>query len=232
VTTLHDAMPVRLPDTARALIEGAEAGRANWRARTRAARETFEDRLADTDTDHRNGRLLQNVIASLNAWPGRSMVGSRACLAAVKIAVHCDYDRPFQRVLLRVLDAAVEQGEAEPAQWAHLYDRVCAGEGRPQRFGTQYRVVDGLLVLHQVENPALLDERRKGIGLPPYAEQAARLRRHHAGQVGRRTAATTEATAEVAEAGASPVRPGSDFRVPHQRGRVEATGPGTRRGPA
>lgn len=47
--------------------------------------------------------------------------------------------------------------------------------GDPQLYGTQYRVMDGVLELWAVRDPAGLDERRAALGLEPEAENRARL---------------------------------------------------------
>ncbi len=55
-------------------------------------------------------------------------------------------------------------------QAALLIDRVLVGDGFPQRFGTQFTMVDGRLVLDSVENEGSLEERRKSMGLPTMEE--------------------------------------------------------------
>jgi hypothetical protein len=51
-------------------------------------------------------------------------------------------------------------------QVALLVDRVLLHEGLPQRYGTQFTLVDGRLVLHPVEEEAGLDDRRRSMDLP------------------------------------------------------------------
>jgi hypothetical protein len=54
---------------------------------------------------------------------------------------------------------------------------VLVHRGEPQLYGTQYLERDGVLELRPVRDPAGLDERRAALGLPPEAENRARLLR-------------------------------------------------------
>ncbi|MFF8912844.1 DUF6624 domain-containing protein [Streptomyces sp. NPDC015032] len=57
--------------------------------------------------------------------------------------------------------------------------RCLVWSGRPQRYATQYWLLDGRIGLHPVEDPDDLDRRRACAGLPPYRDQIARLEQHH-----------------------------------------------------
>lgn len=58
------------------------------------------------------------------------------------------------------------RGAMRRDQVALLVDRVLLHEGLPQRYGTQFTLVDGRLVLHPVEEEAGLDDRRRSMDLP------------------------------------------------------------------
>ena len=96
------------------------------------------------------------------------------------MSVHSDHDLAFQRTLLGLLHKAAKAGDATSAQLAHLHDRCLVNAGQAQVYGTQhwYRPT-GLLQPHPIADPAQLETRRAGMGLPPYAEQARRLRERH-----------------------------------------------------
>ena len=70
---------------------------------------------------------------------------------------------------------AVELGSTRPARWlaAAAYDRWLMAGGRPQRYGTQYRSVNGRWVLHEVD-PTTTDEERARWDVPPLAEALRR----------------------------------------------------------
>ncbi len=48
--------------------------------------------------------------------------------------------------------------------------------GRPQRYGSQFTLIEGELTLHEVEDPQHLDQRRAAVGLGPFAEYERQLR--------------------------------------------------------
>ncbi|MER7688163.1 DUF6624 domain-containing protein [Streptomyces sp. NPDC097610] len=163
------------------LLSRAEATREQWRTPGAERVDMTPEALVVVQQMERDNAVgLHRVVERLGQWPGRSSVGEKACQAAVTLAVHCDHDPAFQQRLLRLLQTAVRSGEATSAQLAHLHDRCLANAGQPQLYGTQhwYRA-DGELEPHRIADPAQLDTRRASFGLPPYAEQARRLRERH-----------------------------------------------------
>ena len=55
---------------------------------------------------------------------------------------------------------------------AYLTDRVAVQAGRPQRYGSQFKIRDDGIVFDPIEDSATVDERRAALGLPPLAEYA------------------------------------------------------------
>lgn len=83
---------------------------------------------------------------------------------------------------------AVELGHGPPARWlaAASYDRWLMHQGAAQKFGTQYRMVGGRYVLHEVD-PLTSDEDRARWDVPPLAraeEMAEELTRRAAADSG------------------------------------------------
>jgi len=124
---------------------------------------------------------LRRIIAE-RGWPGRSLVGRDAADAAFLIVQHSPSDA-FQREMLPLLQAAADSGEAGAADVALLTDRVRTHDGKPQLYGTQFRIVDGGLEPFPIEDPAGLDARRQRVGLLPMAEYVAMLRNTYGGPV-------------------------------------------------
>ena len=62
------------------------------------------------------------------------------------------------------------KGEVRAIDIAYLFDRVRLAEGKKQRYGTQVEIKKGKWVVRDVEDPDLLDQRRKEVGLPPIKE--------------------------------------------------------------
>jgi hypothetical protein len=134
----------------------------------------YHPRMADVH--RRNAARLAEIIAG-RGWPGRGLAGEDGARAAWVILQHAIGDPPLQRRGLEVLRAAVAAGEAPAWQAAYLEDRIRYFEGRPQKYGTQYDWDEsGQLNPHPVEDPAGVDERRRGVGLGPLAENTRRLR--------------------------------------------------------
>jgi len=124
---------------------------------------------------------LRRIVVE-RGWPGRSLVGHDAADAAFLIVQHSP-SNAFQRAMLPLLEAAADAGEAAAADVAMLTDRVRTHDGRPQIYGTQFRIVDGGLEPFPIEDPAGLDARRERVGLLPMAEYVEILRSTYGGPV-------------------------------------------------
>jgi len=153
------------------------------RVRRRAAppKGQYEIRLPDEVAEEwervhaENTRWLAELVAA-RGWPGRTVAGEDGAGAAWLLAQHADRDPGLQRTFLEALRGAVAEGEASPANLAYLEDRVRVHDGRPQLYGTQFTVTDGILEPSPVEDPQRLDERRAQAGLDPFAVYEARMR--------------------------------------------------------
>lgn len=133
-------------------------------------------RVQDVDTD--NTAWFIKVLEQ-HGWPRRSEVGRDASTAAWLLAQHADLNPEFQRRCLSLLEQAVRDGEAQPSHVAYLTDRVCRAEDRPQLYGTQFWYgLDGKgpLQPQPIEDPERLDERRRSVGLGPFADYVSLMR--------------------------------------------------------
>ena len=193
MTTPTSSGPTR-PDIARDLLARVESARASWRTVATQRTAMTPDELSTLRAaDKENAQALRHIVAR-HRWPGRSLVGEEACHAAFVIALHADHDTPFQHALLRLLHEAARNGEATPAQWAHLHDRCLVHTARQQLYGTQHWLApDGRLEPHPIADLGNLDARRAEVGLPPFAEAVERLRRHHTDPSALSNAAVTAA---------------------------------------
>jgi hypothetical protein len=146
--------------------------------RDQAARSSLRTDFAMTEweavvaLDRDNSARLREIIGR-HGWPGRQLAGDDGAHAAWLLAQHAPPE--LQEECLPLLEDAVTQGDARPADLAYLWDRVLAHRGEPQLYGTQYLNRDGVLELWTVRDPAGLDERRAALGLGPEAENRARL---------------------------------------------------------
>jgi len=119
-------------------------------------------RIQAVDDD--NAVWLRHVLGAWN-WPGRSLVGDEGSHAAWLLAQHADRDPELQQLCLKLLNDAVENGEASAVDLASLTDRVLLAKGENQIYGTQISVNDGQFVAHRLSDPETVDERRESVGL-------------------------------------------------------------------
>ena len=151
----------------------------------------------------RNGDRLAEILDEIGSWPGRQLVGVDGSSAAFLIAIH-DIAKPLLMRRSRKLYAkAVERGDANPAELARLDDRIRYFEGRPQRYGTHWGWDDDgeFGLWPPVEEPALVDDRRRKVGLAPLAGQmsAARRRAANEGRPSKRSVETVREEHQAAE---------------------------------
>ena len=124
----------------------------------------------DAEGDDARTARLKEIIAE-HGWPGTDLVGEEGEDAAWTIAQHSDLDPDFQRCALAHLEAAVEQGVGSPGNLAYLTDRVAAGAGEPQTYGTQVGCTKkGPKPATPLLDPDRVEELRAEAGLPPYQD--------------------------------------------------------------
>lgn len=124
--------------------------------------------------DHLNTEWLKQVVAEYG-WPKISEVGKHAAGAAWLLAQHADADPVFQVQVLRLMEPLVQQGDAEPQNYALLYDRVMLKLVGTQRYGTQFTCNDGHWGPQPLEDTAKVEQWRKEVGLDTLAENTARI---------------------------------------------------------
>jgi hypothetical protein len=119
-------------------------------------------RLVQIDDD--NIAWLEQVVDAVG-WPGRSRVGEEGAHAAWLLAQHADRHPALQQRWLTLLEQAVADGEASPADLAFLTDRVRLAQGELQVYGTQMNARDGRFVACRLGEPETVDLRRASVGL-------------------------------------------------------------------
>jgi hypothetical protein len=124
----------------------------------------------DEEGDDARTARLEEIIEE-HGWPGTDLVGDDGEDAAWTIAQHSDLDPGFQRCALAHLEVAVEQGVGSPGNLAYLTDRVAAGAGEPQTYGTQVGCTKkGPRPATPLVDPDHVEELRAEAGLPPYED--------------------------------------------------------------
>jgi hypothetical protein len=75
----------------------------------------------------------------------------------------------------------VKRGEARGDDLAYLTDRVLVGEGKPQRYGTQTKIIDGEVKPDPMEDEAHVDQRRAALRMMPMAKYLVLVRKMYLG---------------------------------------------------
>jgi hypothetical protein len=108
---------------------------------------------------------LKEIVAK-SGWPTIALVGIEASNAAILVLTHTQ-DHAWQRSLLPQLESLADAGKIDGSYVATLIDKELVSEGKLQRYGTQFKLVDGEMAMFGVEDPAMLDARRAKAFLPP-----------------------------------------------------------------
>ena len=116
-------------------------------------------------TDQNLTHKLEEIVSTYG-WPTIALVGLEASQAAATILIHSQ-DHIFQRALLPMLQGLVEKDEIVGSDVALLTDKLLLAEGQPQKFGSQFTVRNGKMVMDPVEDPEHLEQRRAQYLLPP-----------------------------------------------------------------
>ncbi len=117
------------------------------------------------DVDAKMTAELKEIVAK-HGWPTIALVGLDASNAAMLILTHTA-DHAWQLSLLPQLEELADAGKIDGAGLALVIDKELVSEGKLQRYGTQFKFVDGAMAMYGVEDPGGLDARRARVFLPP-----------------------------------------------------------------
>lgn len=113
---------------------------------------------------------IKQMVAE-HGFPTAELVGRDGVDAAWLLVQHADADPAFQEQVLAAITPRVERGEISRHQFILLTDRVLAGQGKPQRYGSQLLAQAGQWVPKPIEAPeAEVDQRREAMGDMPLAD--------------------------------------------------------------
>ena len=105
-------------------------------------------------------------IVQQKGWPTIAMVGIDASNAAMLILTHTA-DHAWQRQLLPQLEQLADTYKIDPSSLAFVVDKELVAEGKLQRYGTQFKYINGAMAMYGVEDPGGLDQQRARALLPP-----------------------------------------------------------------
>lgn len=123
--------------------------------------------------DEKNTKRVIEIIDQ-NGWPGSPMVGEDGSAAAWILIQHAKPEVIDK--YLPAMQQAAEKGELSRALVALTVDRQLVNQGKPQIYGSQFKVENGQWVPSPIADPEHVDERRKSVGLGPLEEYARQLR--------------------------------------------------------
>ena len=131
-------------------------------------------------------KQLKDIVAA-HTWPTIALVGVDGSNAATTLLGHTA-DYAWRRSLLPQLESLADQRRIDPAQLAIVIDKQLVADGKPQRYGTQFKMVDGEMAMISVEDPGGLDALRTRALLPPMDTYKQTLSRMYHLQVSKKIA--------------------------------------------
>lgn len=105
-------------------------------------------------------------IVDQKGWPTISLVGIEASNGAMLVLTH-SADHAWQAKLLPQLEQLADSGRIDASSLALVVDKELVSEGKLQRYGTQFKFVNGEMAMFGVEDPGRLDRIRARALLPP-----------------------------------------------------------------
>ncbi|MFK7953900.1 MAG: DUF6624 domain-containing protein, partial [Ekhidna sp.] len=93
--------------------------------------------------DRANTARMREIVAQ-HGWPTYNLVGEGPSNNAWLLVQHADRNPLFQAKCLPLLKKAVDNGQANPSNYAYLYDRVQVSKGEKQLYATQSSSNNGL----------------------------------------------------------------------------------------
>lgn len=113
--------------------------------------------------DKKNQRELDKIIKNIGEYPGVSMVGSHVVDVAWLIIQHGDIE--YIEKYLELIKKAVREKELPDKYLAYTLDRIDVINGRPQLYGTQFKMVSGKEIMYPLLYPNNVNKYRKQVGL-------------------------------------------------------------------
>lgn len=110
--------------------------------------------------DQANVEALLRILPE-EGWFTISEFGAQASEAAFHIVQHSDL--ALRKKVLPRLEPLAMSGEIDGSDFAAMFDRVAIGEGRPQRYGTQFRCEQGKQVSYPIESVERAEELRQAL---------------------------------------------------------------------
>ena len=125
--------------------------------------------------DRQHTARMREIVAT-HGWPTYELVGEGPSNSAWLLVQHADRNPLFQAKCLPLLKAAVDRGQANPANYAYLYDRVQVARGEKQLYATQSSSNNGLKegAFYPIDEEHFVQQRREEMNVSRNVEEYAR----------------------------------------------------------
>lgn len=177
----QDKKTVEQPELAkeiRAMRDKEQKMRIKWSGMVRKGKtETAKFKeltKASIAEDRANTARMREIVAE-HGWPTYDLVGQGPSNNAWLIVQHADRNPLFQAKCLPLLKAAVDNEQANPSNYAYLYDRVQVATGEKQLYATQSTSNNGLVEgsFQALEDESNVQKRREEMGIERSVEEYA-----------------------------------------------------------
>jgi hypothetical protein len=163
----------KLPELAKEIKKMRDIDQKNrikWSGMIRKGKDDTEKFKAFTKeviaADRRHTARMREIVNQFG-WPTYDLVGKGPSNSAWLIVQHADRNPLFQARCLPLLEEAVKNQQANPRNYAYLYDRVQVSQGRKQRYATQSSTNNGLTEgqFYPLEDEFNVQKNREAMGV-------------------------------------------------------------------
>lgn len=164
---------VQLPEVAKELKKMRDKEqklRIKWAGMVRKGKtesEKFKELTKASIAEDRANTARMRQIVEEYGWPTYDLVGQGPSNNAWIIVQHADRNPLFQAKCLPLLKAAADHEQANPRNYAYLYDRVQVSQGEKQLYATQSSSNNGLYEgsFYALEDESNVQKRREEMGI-------------------------------------------------------------------
>lgn len=136
----------------------------------------FKELTLESIAEDRANTARMRQIISEYGWPTYNLVGKGPSNNAWLLIQHADRNPLFQAKCLPLLKEAVDNSQANPTNYAYLYDRVQVSKGEKQLYATQSSSNNGLYEgsFYALEDESNVQNRREEMEIQRSVEEYAK----------------------------------------------------------
>lgn len=136
----------------------------------------FSADVYDKAMDEENERTLKKIVSEIGGWPKLSVFGKETVDNAWTLVQHAP-NISFKKEILTKMKK-LPDGETEKKRIAQTEDRIRIAEGRPQVYGTSFKIdlKTGEMTYDPIEDMENVNIRRASMGMDTFEEHLQRAR--------------------------------------------------------